>query len=115
MKEMKRLTIDADYDAVLWDENGCAYTIDDDDVIELDDCMIRVPGLNLWHRDFVDAVDWPTLTASPRFDWHAWHARGLELAAQLRKQLPDHYELWYQAPFEDISGTIADKILISKT
>ncbi len=36
-----------------------------------------------------------------RFDWASWHRRGLELAKEMRKQLPSSVDLWYEHPFEE--------------
>ena len=47
----------------------------------------------------------PTPTDAPA-------CRGLEYAKQLRKVLPSEYDLWYEAPFEDKSGTIKKPLLI---
>ena len=45
-------------------------------------------------------------------DWEDYHRRGIALAKQLREILPPTTDLWYEAPYEDKSGTIPHKILI---
>ena len=45
-------------------------------------------------------------------DWDDYHRRGLELAKKLREVLPITTDLWYEAPFEDKSGTIPHRMLI---
>lgn len=44
--------------------------------------------------------------------WANYHKRGLELARQFRRRLSSDYELFYQTPPEDKSGTIAKCIMI---
>ena len=35
-----------------------------------------------------------------------WHCRGLRLAKELKRKLPDDVEVWYDKPFEDKSETL---------
>lgn len=108
------ITINIDADADLWHNDGCVSGVLFEDTFEIDNLSIRIDGFERWRDEFTDAVDWSTSTVEEGFDWGAWHKRGLELAQQLRQQLPNEYELWYSAPFEDNSGTLKDDILIIK-
>ena len=51
-------------------------------------------------------------TTKDNFEWEDWHKRGIELAKQLRAKLPKSCDLWYDAPFEDKSGTIKERFLV---
>ena len=46
------------------------------------------------------------------FDWEDYHKRGLALAQELRRKLSSDFDLWYEAPFEDKSGTVKRPRLI---
>ena len=107
-------TINADVVAIIWNSWGCAQIVDIDDIFETDDFSIKVEGLYQWHMDLDKAADWANTKVEDGFDWAAWHKRGLELAQNLRQQLPDEYDLWYSAPFEDKSGTLKEDFLIIK-
>lgn len=112
IKERYRIT--ADVSAILWDSQGCAYIIDDDDLFETDKFRIKIDGIYQWYRDLDNVVDWADTEVKGDFDWAAWHHRGLQLAQSLRQQLPDEYDLWYGAPYEDKSGTLKEDVLIIK-
>lgn len=108
------ITINIDAGADLWHNDGCAGGVILEDTFEIDNLSIRIDGFERWRDEFTEAVDWATTTVEEGFDWSAWHKRGLELAQQLRQQLPNEYDLWYSAPFEDNSGTLKEDILIIK-
>lgn len=117
-REIKRVfTINPDYDAILWDDDGCAYSCYDD-TLELcigDDgnCVtINVPGIYEWQQEFERATDFAETKTKDGFDWVGWHKRGIELAKQLREKLPSSCDLWYDAPYEDKSGTIKESFLV---
>lgn len=110
------LRIEPDYDAVLWDsEEVPLYVKDDGTIDELYDKQgnpIKIPGLLQWQEEIHPIVIACALGDSYEKDWKDYHRRGLEMARQLRSKLPNDYDLWYEAPFEDKSGTITKPILI---
>lgn len=118
-REIKRIfTIDPDcVRIVLFDDEGCAYPCDED-TLEL--CIdkegnyvtINIPGIYQWQQEFERATDFAETTTKDDFDWEGWHKRGIELAKQLRAKLPKSCDLWYDAPFEDKSGSIKGRFLI---
>jgi hypothetical protein len=117
-REIKRIfTIDPDVDTIVWDDDHCAYPCDED-TLELcvDDnenyVTITIPGIYEWQQEFEDATDFADTKTKDGFDWADWHKRGIELAKQLRKQLPLSCDLWYDSPFEDKSGTIKESFLV---
>ncbi len=86
-----------------------------------DDFMVKinVSGLFEWCYKYqeecmipVEAGQVSLEDLNKTFDWKAFHTSGLRLAYEVRKQLPDYVELWYQASYEDKSGLIPEKILI---
>lgn len=117
-RKIKRIfTIDPDVDTIVWDDDHCAYPCDED-TLELcvDDnenyVIITIPGIYEWQQEFESATDFADTKTKDGFDWAGWHKRGIELAKQLRKQLPLSCDLWYDSPFEDKSGTIKESFLV---
>ena len=107
---------------------NCFYTSDgfdcgEDGEIWFDDgymVKINVSGLSEWcykyQEECLIPVEFGKISIEElnrTFDWKSFHSTGLKLAAEVKKQLPEDVELWYQAPFEDRSGLIPEKILIS--
>ena len=118
-REIVRIfTIDPDHGIIMRDEEGCAYPCDNDNSLEL--CVdneenyitINIPGIYQWQKEFEHATDFTETKTKDDFNWIDWHKRGIELAKQLRKQLPLSCDLWYDSPFEDKSGTIKESFLI---
>lgn len=110
----ERYRMEADALTMIWDSKGCALITDQDDLFEDDGLSIKIDGIYQWYKDLDDVVDWTNSEIKGNFDWAAWHKRGLELAQNLRQQLPDEYDLWYSAPFEDKSGILKEDVLIIK-
>lgn len=118
-REIKRIfTINPDcVRIVLFDDEGCAYPCDED-TLEL--CIdkegnyvtVNISGIHQWQQEFECATDFAETTTKNDFDWEDWHKRGIELAKQLRVRLPKSCDLWYDAPFEDKSGSIKGRFLI---
>lgn len=102
---------------LLLDDEGCSYSCDEDTLelcIDNDEnyITINIPGIEQWQQEFEYATDFVKTTRKEGFDWTGWHKRGIELAKQLRAKLPKCCDLWYDAPFEDKSGTIKEKFLV---
>ena len=118
MKEFKRVfTINPDYDTILWDNDGCTYPCYDDTLeLCIDDdenyVSINIPGIYEWQQEFECATDFAETKTTDGFDWAGWHKRGIEFAKRLREKLPSSCDLWYDAPYEDKSGKIKEKILV---
>jgi hypothetical protein len=117
-REIKRIfTINPDFDIMVWDDDGCAYPCHDD-TLELcvdDDenyVSIKIPGIYEWQQKFDRATDFTITKTRDDFDWVGWHQHGIELAKQLREKLPPSCDLWYDAPYEDKTGTIKEKFLV---
>ena len=118
--EIKRIfTISPDCSSImLLDDEGCAYPCDEDTLefcIDKDEnyVTINIPGIYQWQQEFECATDFAETTTKDGFDWCDWHKRGIELAKQLRAKLPKSCDLWYGAPYEDKSGTIKEKFLVT--
>jgi hypothetical protein len=117
-REIKRIfTIRPDcINIALFDEEGCAYCCDEDTLeLCIDDknyITINIPGIEKWQHDFECSTDFAETKTKDDFNWIDWHKRGIELAKQLREQLPLSCDLWYDSPFEDKSGTIKESFLI---
>lgn len=110
------LKIDPDFDVVIWDSENVPVDVDyDGNIEELYDKQgnpIKIPSLLQWQEEVAPIVIDTATGKSYHKDWKDYHRRGLELAKQLRDKLTDDYDLWYEAPFEDKSGTIPKPILI---
>ena len=117
-REIKRIfTIRPDcINIALFDEEGCAYPCDEDTLeLCIDDknyITINIPGIEKWQHDFECSTDFAETKTKDDFNWIDWHKRGIELAKQLREQLPLSCDLWYDSPFEDKSGTIKESFLV---
>lgn len=104
------LTIDPDYDVFirhLDGSMGSCYELD-----ELCGQHVQFEGLEEWCSEMKPVIIEAAVGKTHPMDWEDFHRRGLEYAKQLRKVLPLEYDLWYEAPFEDKSGTIRKPILI---
>ena len=107
-----------DYDLIISDLSGIPLDIDEktgliDDLYDEEGMPIFMPGLKEWGNEMKDiVVKSETGCDYSSFDWIDFHRRGLNLAQQLRDKLPLEIELWYEAPFEDKSGTILNPVLI---
>lgn len=113
------LQICPDYDS-LGEDLTTGYDITIYDSGELDDTFydkkeekIVMPELAKWQRE-IHPIVLASETRTPYHkDWSDYHARGMALAKELRKVLPQDCDLWYAAPFEDKSNTLINsKILI---
>jgi hypothetical protein len=104
------LTIYPDYDYSIIDQEGCVYDYQELDELCGDD--VQIEGLEEWCKEIRPVVIEAAMGRTYSMNWKDYHQRGIALARELRKVLPKHYELWYEAPFEDDSGTIPERILI---
>ncbi len=100
------LTMYADADAFIWDEeNASCGNVDKDDTVEIyfdeKTYNLHVPGLYKWLHDFYAATDFVKSKVRDDFDVDAWHEQGRALAREMRRQLPPSIDLWYDYPFED--------------
>ena len=105
------LRIYPDYDVIMWDEENVAWS-DLDELYDKYGNPIVMPELKEWQEE-INPIVVDSETGYPyEKDWEDYHRRGLELAHQLREKLSTDFDLWYDAPFEDKSGTIPKSILI---
>lgn len=108
MKE--KILICPDYDFYLMDSEGAAIAPEELD--SKDGRLIYLPALDVWAEEMKPVVFASELGQPYDKDWQDYHRRGLALARQLRRILSNDYELWYEAPFEDKSGTVPSSIRI---
>jgi hypothetical protein len=74
--------------------------------------MLILPELYEWQQE-IEPIVIASETGEPyEKDWVDYHRRGLEIAHKLRKVLSSDFDLRYEAPFEDKSGTISGEIHI---
>lgn len=105
------IRINPDYDVYLWDEEDVASTLDDDFYDQQGNSIV-MPEFDEWAKEMSPVVEASETGEPYKKDWEDYHKRGLALAHQLRKQLSTDFDLWYEAPFEDKSGTISKRTLI---
>lgn len=105
------LRINPDYDVIMWDEEGVALE-DTEELYDKQGNPIDMLELKKWQME-INSIVVDSETGHPyEKDWADYHRRGLELAHQLREKLSADFDLWYEAPFEDKSGTIPKSIHI---
>ena len=114
------IRINPDYDVFYDDMEGCSYWPDGDEVCNNEPTLgpifsFVVPGIQEWLKRYEDATDFAETTTSPDFDWKSWHWEGLQFAKYIRERLPLSYDLYYNSPYEDKSGTLDDEILVDDT
>lgn len=113
------LTMEPDYDEVIFDSEGnppIELEGDDGNIEELYDKEgnpFRIEGLKEWQEEIEPIViEGAVGRTIESFDWKSYHERGLALAQKLRAKLSSDFDLWYRAPIEDNSGIIPKPILI---
>lgn len=110
VRTKKIVTICPDYDYCLEDECQCPIGIED--LCDKQGHPIIMPELEEWQREICGLIVAVNVGEVFPFDWVDYHKRGIELAKKLREKLATEYDLWYEAPAEDMSGTIKERILI---
>lgn len=113
------LTICPDIDQLIVNEEGISLSPDKSglirEVYDQNGNSIVFPEMLSWYKEIESIVIASETGEKYQKDWQEYHKRGLELAHQLREWLSDDFDLWYEAPFEDKSGTIPHPILIMRT
>ena len=104
------IRIDPDYDAFLWDSEGASIGLDE--LYDKNGNTIQMPELDAWAQEMASIIVESETGHPYEKDWADYHSRGITLAHQLREQLSTDFDLWYEAPYEDISGTILRRRLI---
>lgn len=104
------LTINPDYDELIYDENN--LMIYEDDLSEIIKDKFDIMGFFEWGREIHPIVIEASVGKPYDKDWKDYHERGLVYAKQLRQCLPSEYDLWYFRPFEDKTNTVPEKQLI---
>lgn len=108
MKE--RILICPEFDYYLLDLENKAIGLD-----ELKDKggkTIVMPELDAWADEMSSIVVASETGQIYEKNWKDYHNRGLELARLLRRRLSSDYDLWYEAPFYDMSGIVPNPIKI---
>ena len=104
----RQIIIMSDFgDAIFWDKNG--INIGDSDGIE--DYNISkelLKEFSDWHFIF-ERFDFKN---DPNFSWTDYHKKGMELAAKLKKELKNNFEIYYEKPYEDPFHGKNDRLLI---
>jgi hypothetical protein len=104
------ITLCPDYDYCLENERQCP--VDMEDLRDKQGLPIAMPELEEWQREICELIVDVNVGEEVAFDWEDYHKRGIELAKRLRERLSTEYDLWYEAPAEDQSGTIKERMLI---
>ena len=127
MEEEKLFLIkmEPDGNALFWDDNegdeGWGFCIGDDEHLTLPgrDIDFNMPKLKEWLSLYVwqalvpcEAEETTPEKLRKTFDWRDFHKRGIALAVEVKKLLPQNCVLKYAAPFEDKSGLLPDEVLI---
>ena len=104
------LRIEPDVNSYIWDKEDVGGSVNCYD--DKDGNPIEMEEFDKWAYE-IEAIVIASETGEPyEKDWDDYHRRGLELAKKLREVLPITTDLWYEAPFEDKSGTIPHRMLI---
>lgn len=99
------LTIDPDIMQLLYDEEGVTRE-ELESAYDKDGKSIKVEDLLEWQKEIEPIVIASETGETYEKDWADYHLRGLDLAKQLRERLSTDFDLWYDCPFEDKSGTL---------
>ena len=110
IKVKEIITICPHYDCFLFDENQCS--LDMSDLYDKDGKPIVMPEFDEWQSKIKGLISEAAVGRHMDFGWDRWHKRGIELARQLRNRLSLDFDLWYDSPFEDKSGTIKKSFLV---
>ncbi len=86
--------------------------IEDDEIYDKEGNPIVMPELYAWQQEIEPIIILSETGEAYIEGWDDYHQRGFAIAHKLRKVLSADFDLWYEAPFEDNSGTIPRKILI---
>lgn len=101
-----------DFKAYLWDDEDVTHDLAD--LQDKEGKPIVMPELDAWAQE-IEPIVVASETGQPyEKDWADYHKRGQELARRLRRRLSSGYELWYETPYEDKSGTIPERIRIDE-
>ena len=110
METIHTIRICPDYNYYLLDSDNAA--LDLIDLLDKDGTPIIMPEMDEWSKEICSIVVASETGQHYEKDWEDYHKRGIALARRLRELLPNDYELWYEAPFEDKSGIIPHSQLI---
>lgn len=114
-------TISPDYTHVLGTMTGqpevvCIFS---DDIVTLykpdsdeELCSVTLPGVYDWLDEFNCKSDGVNSTMG-QMNTADWHRRGLILAKELKKKLPEDIDVWYGYPFEDVEHRNSRPVLIT--
>ena len=115
-------TISPDYTDVLGQMTGQSIptSVSSDDIVTLYKghdseetlCSVTLPGVHDWLNEFNSLSDGANSTMG-NMDVEKWHHRGLILAKELKKRLPEDIDVWYGYPFEDVEHRNCRPILIT--
>lgn len=118
MNKETYIRMSPDLDVLYQDSEGCSGIAYGDEIFN--DCpwlgprfCIVVPGIEEWVKRYEYATDFAETMTNPSFDWVTWHFEGLCFAKAIWKQMPRCFQLFYQPPYEDHSGTI-DEVVIDE-
>lgn len=113
-------TICPDYTHVLGKVTGQSVVVDvlSDDIVTLEDnseqelCSIHLPGIYDWLNEFETLSNGANSTMR-KMDINKWHHRGLIIAKELKKKIPNDIDIWYGYPFEDVEHRNSRPILVT--
>ena len=88
-------------------------TLYKDDVKDEELCSVKLSGIYEWLDEFNRYSDGVNSTMG-KMNVKDWHHRGLILAKELKKKLPEDIDVWYSFPFEDVDNRNRRPVLITE-
>lgn len=104
------LTICPDYSQLYTDEEGLSGSLDI--LYNKEGKPIQMDELVKWQWEINPIVIASATGDDYSKDWADYHKRGWALSKQLRERLSTDFDLWYDCPWEDKSGTVKKKHLV---
>lgn len=104
------LTICPDYDQLYIDEEKISGDLDE--LYDKEGKPIQMDELVEWQQEINPIIVASATGDDYSKDWPDYHKRGWALSKQLRERLTTDFDLWYDCPWEDKSGTVKKKHLV---
>ena len=104
------LTICPDYGQLYTDEEGLSGGLDI--LYDKEGQPIQMDELVKWQWEINPIVVASAIGDDYSKDWPDYHKRGWKLSQQLRERLSTDFDLWYDCPWEDKSGTLKKTHLV---
>ena len=117
MESKRKITISPDIlHEIGYDEEGISVAVENDLVFWCDsENPVHVEGMSAWQEWFESVTDFVAgHMDATSIDMIKWHCKGLQLASELKKKLPESVEVWYDRPFEDKSDILQGPVRMFK-